>query len=122
MVVAEVEPERNTRRVSERPEDKPRSTTLAGQALGLAVSDLTEAQKRELKVKGGVRVDAASDAAERAGLREGDVIVAIANTEIASLKEFEMALSKAEKSKPVNVLYRRGELAQYALIRTPNNR
>ena len=122
VVVAEVEPERNTRRVSERPEDKPRSTTLAGQALGLAVSDLTEAQKRELKVKGGVRVDAASDAAERAGLREGDVIVAIANTEIASLKEFEMALSKAEKSKPVNVLYRRGELAQYALIRTPNNR
>jgi serine protease Do len=81
------------------------------------VSDLPDVQKKELKVKGGVKVDAVEGVASRAGLREGDVIVAIANFEIASVKEFENALSKIDKSKAVNVLFRRGELAQYALIR-----
>jgi serine protease Do len=50
-------------------------------------------------------------------LKEGDVIVAIANSEITSVKEFEAALAKIDKSKPINVLFRRGEWAQYALIR-----
>jgi hypothetical protein len=46
------------------------------------VSDLTDAQKKELKVKGGVKVDAVSDAAAKAGLREGDVILAVGNIEV----------------------------------------
>lgn len=97
-------------------EEKPRSTS-AGQSLGLAVSELSDAQKKELKMKGGVRVDAASDAAARAGLREGDVIVAIGNVDIAGVREFETVVGKLDKSKPVNVLFRRGEWAQYAVIR-----
>lgn len=97
-------------------EEKPRSTS-AGQSLGLAVSELSDAQKKELKMKGGVRVDVASEAAARAGLREGDVIVAIANVDIAGVREFEAVVGKLDKSKPVNVLFRRGEWAQYAVIR-----
>ena len=97
-------------------EDKPKASPAA-QQIGLAVSALTDAQKKELKIKGGVIVVAATDAAARAGLREGDVILSIANTEVADVKEFESVLAKADKSKPVNVLYRRGEWAQYALIR-----
>ena len=97
-------------------EEKPRSTS-AGQAFGLTVSDLSDAQKKELKLKGGVRVDAAVEAALRAGLREGDVIVAIANVEIAGVREFESVLARLDKSKSVNVLFRRGEWAQYAVIR-----
>ena len=98
------------------PEPKPPATGLA-QALGLVVSELPEAQKKELKIKGGVKIDTADGAAARAGLREGDVIMAIANVEVANLKEFEAALAKVDKTKAVNVLYRRGEWAQYALIR-----
>ena len=62
-------------------------------------------------------MDAASDAAARAGLREGDVILAIANTEVSNVKEFEATVAKADKGKPINVLFRRGEWAQYTLIR-----
>lgn len=62
-------------------------------------------------------MDTATESAARAGLREGDVILAIANAEVAGVKDFEAALSKADKSKPINVLFRRGEWAQYALIR-----
>jgi serine protease Do len=115
VTIAEIEPEKPVRKASG-PEPKP---PVAGpaQVLGLAVSDLPEAQKKELKIKGGVKVDTAEGAAARAGLREGDVIVAIANSEVTSVKEFEAALAKIDKSKVVNVLFRRAELAQYALIR-----
>ena len=78
---------------------------------------MTEAQKKELKVKVGVRVVSAEGAAARAGLREGDVLLAVANTEVAGLKSFEAALAKADKAKPINLLVRRGEWAQYVLIR-----
>ena len=91
--------------------------TTAKTALGLTVADLTDAQKRELRIKGGVRVDAVEGPASRAGVREGDIIRAIANTEVHTVKDFESILSKADKTKPVNVLYQRGEWAQYALIR-----
>ena len=64
-----------------------------------------------------MRVVAVAEAAARAGLRENDEILAIANTEIGSVKEFDAVLAKADKTKPVNVLFRRGEWAQYALIR-----
>ena len=63
-------------------------------------------------------VAAATDAAARAGLREGDIILSVANTEISGVKEFESVLAKADKGKSINVLYRRGEWAQYALIRS----
>ena len=95
---------------------KPKSSST-GQALGLTVSELSDAQKKELKVDGGVRVDAATEAAARAGLREGDVIVGLGNSEVSSVKEFEAAAAKVDKSKTVSVLVRRGEMAQYLLIR-----
>lgn len=115
VTVAEVEPEKVTQSATAAQPKPP----VAGpaQVLGLVVGELTDEQKKELKLQGGVRVDAAEGLAARAGLREGDVIVAIANTEVMSVKAFEQVLAKADKSKPVNVLFRRGEWAQYALIR-----
>ncbi len=97
-------------------EEKPKAS-VAGQVVGLAVSELTEAQKKDLKIKGGVKVDSVADAAARAGLREGDVILALANTEVNSVKEFEAVLAKHDKSKALNVLVRRGDLAQYLIIK-----
>jgi serine protease Do len=115
VTIAEVEPEKVAQKPAER-DEKPKASAVA-QMLGLTVSELSEAQKRELKVKGGVRVDVATEAAARAGVREGDVIVAIANVEVASVKDFDAAVARIDRSKPVNVLFRRGEWAQYAVIR-----
>ncbi|MDR6214674.1 serine protease Do [Paracidovorax wautersii] len=118
ITIAEVDPdEKPVAKGAERESSKPPKASAAAQQIGLQVTDLTDAEKKELKIKGGVRVAAAADAAARAGLREGDVIVALANTEVNTLKEFEAALGKADKGKPINVLFRRGEWAQYALIR-----
>ena len=115
VVIAEVEPEKPVRKTSA-PEPKAPAAGPA-QVLGLAVSELSEVQKKELKIKGGVKVDAAEGVAARAGLREGDVIMSVANVEINTVKDFEAALAKADKTKAINVLFRRGEWAQYALIR-----
>ena len=115
VTIAELEPEKTAIKTGER-EEKPKVSS-AGQALGLAVSELSDAQRKELKIKGGVKVDAATEAAARAGLREGDVIVAIANAEVGNTKEFDAAVLKIDRSKAVNVLFRRGEWAQYAVIR-----
>ncbi len=115
VVIAEIEADKVAVKAPER-DEKPKATA-AVQLLGLTVTDITEAQKKEFKVKSGVKVETATEASARAGLREGDVIVAIANMEIGNVKEFDAAVAKIDKSKAVNVLFRRGEWAQYALIR-----
>ena len=112
--VVEFEPERPTRRAQAEPSTPP---PVAKSALGLTVSDLTDAQKKELRVKGGVRVDAVDGPAARAGLREGDVILAMDNTEIADSKQFSAVAAKVEKSKAVSVMVRRDEWANYLIIR-----
>ena len=117
VTVAEIEAEKTAAKPGPA-EVKPKAA--AGQALGLSVSELTEAQKKELRVKGGVSVDAAAEPAARAGLRQGDVILAIGNVEVASVKEFEVVVAKLDKSKAINVLFRRGEWTQYALIKPGN--
>jgi serine protease Do len=115
VTIAEIEADKVAAKAVDKVE-KPKASS-AGQALGLAVTELTDAQKKELKVKGGVKVEGATDAAARAGIREGDVIVAVANVAITNIKEFESALAKLDKKKAVSVLLRRGEWAQYAVIR-----
>jgi serine protease Do len=87
------------------------------QALGLTVSELTEAQKKELKLRRGVRVESVTEAAARAGLREGDVILSVGNVEVGSTREFEAAVAKAAPDKPINMLVQRGELVQFVLVR-----
>ena len=115
VTVGEFEAERPVRRAQAEPGT---ATPAAKNALGLAVSDLTEAQKKELRLRGGgVRVDAVDGAAARSGLREGDVILSIDNVEITDSKQFAGIVAKVEKARAVSVLYRRGEWVNYVVIR-----
>jgi serine protease Do len=114
VTVAEFEPDRPAAR---RARAEPGTTPATKSALGLTVSDLSDAQKRELKVKGGVRVDAVEGAAARAGLREGDVVLAIDNTEITDAKQFAALAQRVEKARTVSVMVRRGEMVNYLVIR-----
>ena len=112
ITVAEIEVEKALAATTE-----PKAPSASGMPWGLVVSDLTDAQKKQFRVRAGVRVDAATELAARAGIREGDLILAIANTEVSSRKEFELIMSRSDKSKPLSVLIRRGDEAQYVLIR-----
>ncbi len=110
LTIAEVEPEEKVAAAR-------RQIVQRSPAPGPDGGGPSAAQKKELKLKGGVRVVSAEGAAARAGLQEGDVLLALANVELASVKDFEAVLAKVDETKPVNVLVRRGEWAQYVLIR-----
>ncbi len=111
VTIAEIEADKPVAKASAK-EDKP-SASIATQVFGLTVSALTDAMKKEAGVRGGVRVEAANDAAARAGLREGDIILQVANVEVLTTKEFDAVLAKHDKTKPLNVLFRRGDWTQY---------
>ena len=113
VTVVEFEADRNTRS-GERENKTPPATVSS---LGLSVADLTDAQKRELKVKSGVRVESAEGAAARAGIREGDVLLSIENNEVTSAKQFETLVAKLDKSKAVTALVRRGDTVNFVIIR-----
>jgi len=116
VVVAEVESDKVAAKPEPAKAEKPK-TSVALQTFGLVVADLTEAQKKELGIKGGVRVEAATEAAARGGLREGDVIVQVGNVDVASVREFDAVIAKFDKSKPLSVLFRRAEWTQYTVLK-----
>ena len=115
ITVAEFAPDRSEAS-AERQAKPPAAATSS---LGLAVVDLTDAQKRELKIKSGVRVEVVEGAAARAGLRQGDVLLSFDNTEITSARQFEALVAKVAKGKSVAVLVRRADTVSFLIIR-PN--
>ena len=92
--------------------------TVRKSVAGFAVSELSEAQRKELGLGHGVRVDAVSGVAAAAGARAGDVVTSVDNQDVKTVAEFEAAIQAAGKrNRAFNVLVRRGELAQYLVIK-----
>jgi PDZ domain (Also known as DHR or GLGF). len=78
---------------------------------------LNDAQRKELGVKSGVLIEALQPSASRDGLRVGDVVTTMNNVEITSAKQFKDVAAALPAGKPVALLVRRGEAAQFILIR-----
>jgi serine protease Do len=117
VTVAEFEPERPRRIAEANNGGSAREPARTTTSIGLTVSDLTDAQRRDLKVRGGVMVDAVDGAAARAGLREGDVILSLDNTEITNAKQFSTLLSRVESARAISMLVRRGDWVNYFVVR-----
>ncbi len=120
VTVAEFEPDKPRR--TAQADSETQAAPAAKTAIGLAVADLAEAQKSELKLRGGVRVESVEGAAARAGVREGDVIVAVDNVEVTNAKQFNAQVAKLDKSKAISVMVRRGEWTNYLVIRPSASR
>jgi serine protease Do len=100
-----------------KPSPKKPKPDAAPNALGLHVSDLTEAQRKELKLDSGVLVDASEGAAARAGLQHGDLILQVNNAEVRDAKSFNALAAKLDPKKSVALLVRRDNTTQYVVIR-----
>jgi serine protease Do len=86
--------------------------------LGLAVSELSKDQLQELQVSGGLLVqDVKGSAARTAGLQRGDVLLAIGNMQIHSLKQFNEILKQVPQGRNVALLVRRENTASYVAIK-----
>ena len=75
--------------------------------LGVAVRPLSPDEKKSNDLASGVVVENAGGAAARAGVRPGDVIVAVNNTPVQNVDELKGLIAKSGKT--VALLIQRGE-------------
>jgi serine protease Do len=80
---------------------------------GLALAELSGDQRRELGIDHGLLVEEVAGDAARAGIRVGDVILAVNNGKVASVEAFRKAIAAVPKSKSAAILVRRGEGSLY---------
>ncbi len=84
--------------------------------LGLVLAEPTPGQRRTLGSKGGLLVRSVSGPALKAGIEEGDVIVAINDTQTDRLEDFDDVLAEASAQGTVALLvWRRGDLLYVAV-------
>ena len=117
VVVAEMQDDRAARQA--RRGGKP--PAVAPSQYGLTLSDLTDAQRNELKVASGVLVENAQGAAARAGIRRGDVILAVNNQDVKTVEQFNQMIGQFDKGRIVAMLVRRGTNSLYIPFRIDGN-
>jgi len=69
-----------------------------GAQLGLSLRPLTSAEKREAKIESGMVVEDADGAAARAGVQQGDVLLAINGKSVQSIEQVKSVLAGKPKS------------------------
>ena len=99
-------------------EEKSDKSTKRINRLGLALSELTSEQKKQLDVSGGLLVeDVQPGIASRAGIHQGDVILGLNNKDIKSIQHFNKLLKSIEKGRNIALLIRRGEMTTFVTMR-----
>jgi serine protease Do len=85
--------------------------------IGLTLKELTSQQKRKLSGKNGLLVIDSAGAAALAGIRRGDVILGLNNSEIQSVEQFNKQINSMVAGKTVAVLVQRAENTLYVPIK-----
>ena len=103
------------------PNEAAQSSKSAPQAeankIGLTPKELTAAQKKKLNGKNGLLVIESTGAAAQAGIRRGDVILGLNNSETQSVEQFNKQINAITAGKTVAVLVQRGENTLYVPIK-----
>jgi serine protease Do len=90
--------------------DAPAANGNSANTLGVTVTDLSDAKKKDLNIKGGVEVTGLGDGPlARAGVRPGDVIIRVADADISGVKQFEALVKGLDANKAVPVFIRRAD-------------
>ncbi|MEK9917125.1 MAG: DegQ family serine endoprotease [Betaproteobacteria bacterium] len=85
--------------------------------LGLVVSDLTSQQLKQQELQGGIRIDKVSGVGQKAGLRSGDVILALNNDDVESVEQFVKLMEQYSEARSIALLIHRGGGSLYVPIR-----
>ncbi|QVL45308.1 MAG: DegQ family serine endoprotease [Methylophilaceae bacterium] len=93
------------------------STEAATNKIGLTLTALTAEQKKKLNGKNGLLVTASTGAAAEAGIRRGDVILGLNNSETQSVDQFNKQINAVRAGKTVAVLVQRGDSTLYVPIK-----
>lgn len=114
ITVGEISDDQSTGESSPAPSDEGRNTIAK---LGLTVSNLSASQRSQLDIDGGVRVEKVEGPGARAGLRRGDIVLALNNHDVKSVDQLQSLMKEYEKARSVALLVRRGQGAIYVPIR-----
>lgn len=85
--------------------------------IGLTLKELTPAQKKKLNGKNGLLVIESTGTAAQAGIRRGDVILGLNNSESQSVEQFNKQINGVAAGKTVAVLVQRAENTLYVPIK-----
>jgi serine protease Do len=85
--------------------------------IGLTLKELTAPQKKKLNGKNGLLVIESVGSAAQAGIRRGDVILGLNNSESQSVEQFNKQINGVAAGKTVAVLVQRGENTLYVPIK-----
>ena len=111
--VAELQSEPQAKAAAPTPPEK----AVVSNWLGLGFSDLTDEDRKRLNLKAGVGISKVSGPSERSGIRQGDIILSVNNTQVESASRLAAYLEKLDKRKPVVFLVRRGDGVLFIPVR-----
>jgi serine protease Do len=100
---------------------KPPAKTEANK-LGLILRELTPQQKRSINGRNGLLVVESRAPAAQAGIRRGDVILGLNNSEVQSLEQFNQLLAAVPSGKTVALLVLRGGNTLYVPVKVANGK
>jgi len=86
--------------------------------LGMEVTPVKEDVQKKLRIKGGVQVTAVEAPASTAGVVEGDIILAVNDTDITTPAQFAKVVKGLDQSKPVGLMVRTGDQTRWVAVRT----
>jgi serine protease Do len=90
--------------------DTPAAPATSNNPFGLGVTELSDAKKRELNIKSGVEISSLGEgAAARSGIRVGDVIVRVGDSDVTSVKQFEGLTKGLDANRAVALFVRRAD-------------
>lgn len=101
--------------------DKP--TPAEANKIGLVIEDLTTEQRQRLEIKsGGVFVKDVTDGpALDAGVRRGDIILKINNTDVQDGKQFRSLVKKLPRDRSLPILIQRRQAPMFLAIKIPKD-
>jgi serine protease Do len=90
--------------------------------LGLILRELTPQQKKNLNGRNGLLVVESRAPAAQAGIRRGDVILGLNNTEVQNLEQFNQQLAGIPSGKTVALLVLRSNNTLYVPVKVANGK
>ncbi len=104
----------DTAEAAQTPKPTPKAET---NKIGLTLKELTPTQKKKLNGKNGLLVTESTGTAAQAGIRRGDVILGLNNSDTQSVEQFNKQINAVAAGKTVAVLVLRGESTLYVPIK-----
>ncbi|SFE65653.1 DegQ family serine endoprotease [Nitrosomonas sp. Nm166] len=91
--------------------------------LGLALSEITAEQKKQLEINNGLLVeDIQPGIASRSGIRVGDIILGLNSEDVKSIAQFNELLDQVKSGKNIALLVKRGDLTTFITMKLTDDK